>query len=177
MKKRSCAIRTTLVVRAFYGRTVFAINCANRCYVSATGDPYFRFLRAVTTTTRDGLSEQVARKSLQYFVQNRRRISSKIAGKLLPKSLNWFQNRRRTCSKIAQEFAPKSLENLLNNRRKTCSKIARKLARSSKRVTPKWLKTCCKSAEEEIEKTRTRSINAQRITPAFNRCTAVVRLF
>ena len=35
--------RTTLVVRAFYGRTVFAINCANRSDVSTTGDPYFRF--------------------------------------------------------------------------------------------------------------------------------------
>ena len=147
---------TMLVVCAFYGRTVFAINCANRSNVSATGDPYFRFLHEVTTTTtQDELSEQVARKSLEYFVQNRRRISSKIAGKLPPKSLENFLQNRRTVFKIAEELAPKSLENLLNNRRKTCSLIARKLARSCKRITPKWLKTCCKSAEEEIEKTRT----------------------
>ena len=50
-------------------------------------------LRAVTATTWDGLSEQVARKSLEYFVQNRRRISSKIAEKRPPKLPNWFQNR------------------------------------------------------------------------------------
>ena len=43
VKKRPHAIRTTLVVRTFYGHTVFAINCANRSDVSAMGDPYFRF--------------------------------------------------------------------------------------------------------------------------------------
>ena len=117
--------------------------------------------------------------------KNRRRICFKIAEKLPPKSPNWFQNRRRTGSKIAQEFSPKSMEKLLNNGQKTCLKIARKLARSCKRITPKWLKawlkTCYKSTEEEIENTCTRSIDARRITPAFNRCTelltAVVRLF
>ena len=140
-----------LVVRAFYGRTIFAINCVNRCNVSAMGDPYLRFFCAVTTATRVGLSEPVTQKSLDYFVQNCQRICSKIAEKLPPKLPNWFQNHRKTCSKIVQEFSPKSLENLLNNGRKTCSKIARKLARSCKRITPKWLKawlkTCYKSAE------------------------------
>ena len=107
VKKRPRAIRTTLIVRAFYGRTIFAINCANCCDVSATDDPYFRFfLRTVKITTRDGLSEQVARKLLEYFVQNHRRICSKITEKLPPKSPNWFQN-RRTGFKIAEELAPK----------------------------------------------------------------------
>ena len=51
------------------------------------------YLRAVTTmTTRDKLSEQVARKSLEYFVQNGQRIFSKIAGKFPPKSQNYIQN-------------------------------------------------------------------------------------
>ena len=142
----------------------------------------------VTTTTRDGLSEQVARKSLEYFVQNCRIICSKITEKLHPKSSNWFQNRRRTCSKSPKNFIQNrwktssiTAKNLLKNSLKTCSKIARKLARSCKRITPKWLKTCYKSAEKEIEKTRTRSTDARRITLAFNRCTelltAVVRLF
>ena len=178
VKKRPRAICTTLVVRAFYGCTIFAINFANRCDVSTTGDPYFQFFARgnyydsgwIIRTSCSKIAAILCAKSSKNFLQNRWKTSSKIA-ELVSKSLkNLLQNR--------QEFAPKSLENLLNNRRKTCSKIARKLARSCKRVTPKWLKTCCKSVEEEIEKTRTQSIDARRINarfqPLYGRSTAIL---
>ena len=123
------------------------------------------------------------------FLENRWNTSCKIVKEFAPKSLKNFLQNRQTGFKIAQELAPKLPKNFLQNRWKTCSitaeKLAQKspgkLARSCKRITPKWLKTFYNSAEEEIEKTLTRFIDARRITPAFNRCTellvAVVRLF
>ena len=104
------------------------------------------------------------------LLENRLNTFCKIVEEFAPKSQKKFlqnrrtgQNCRRTCSKITQELAPKLLENLLNNHRKTCSKIARKLARSCKRTSQKWLKTCYKSVEGEIEKTRTRSLEELRL--------------
>ena len=134
------------------------------------------------------------------FLENRWNTSCKIIEEFDPKSLKNFLQNRRTGFIIAEELAPKSPKNFLQNRWKTCSIMAEKLAQKSpenllvvakllidyllqitKRITPKWLKTCYNSAEEEIEKILTRSIDARRITPAFNRCmellAAVVRLF
>ena len=65
-------------------------------------------------------AKQVAQKSLEYVLQNCRRICSKIT-----------------------ELVSKLLKNLLQNRWKTCSITARKLARSCKRTYSKmaenWL--------------------------------------
>ena len=144
------------------------------------------------SNTSSKIVEEFAPKSLKKFLQIRP-TTFKIAEELAPKSpKNLLQNRLRTCSKIAQEVAPKSPKNLLQNRKKTCSIIAEKLAQKSpenflkvaKEHTPKWLKTCYKSAKEEIEKTRTRSRCAKNYAcfqPLYgftiNRCTAVVRIF
>ena len=124
MKKRPRAIRTTLVVRAFYGRTVFAINCANRCDVSATGDPYFRFFARGNYYDSGWIIQNK-------LLENRCNTSCKIVEEFPPKSLeNFFQN-RRTGFKIAEELAPKSLKNLLQNRLKTCLITAEKRAQKS----------------------------------------------
>ena len=107
-EKTAPRIRTTLVVRAFYGRTIFAINCANRCDVSAMGDPYFRFFARGNYYDSGWI--------IRTSCSNRCNTSCKIVEEFPPKSLeNFFQ--------IA-ELVSKSLKNLLQNRPRICSKIA-----------------------------------------------------
>ena len=112
------ALRDPYYARMHVLRPYRFCHCANRSDVFTTGDQYSDFFARCNYDFLVNIAE--------YFLQNCRRICSKIAEKLAPKSLNFF--------KIAIELAPESPKCFLQNRWKTYSITAENLLEVAKEL-------------------------------------------